>query len=142
VQVYFSPFCPACRDAVFSILDSPQASRAAFYPIAKSARDEAHIARFLQLTAEGAAPQTALETIFEPPETAMAPLDMQTRLRLLANKMVLARMGATTVPQIVSPFFLESRQRLQLAPAVDPLFTPLTPPSVGCGMFQESPDCD
>jgi hypothetical protein len=143
IKVYFSPLCPACRDAVLNLLDSPQAATlTAFYPIAKSARDEVHVARFFQLQEEGHDDRVALTAMFDEPDTAPPALGKRERLRLFANKMALARMGASTVPQIISPFVLETPPPGQpFSPTFDPFFTP-APPALGCGAFEDTPDCD
>lgn len=161
IQIYFSPVCPACREVVGRILDDPAvAPQAAFFPVAKNVRDERRLAAFLRLREnEGDA---ALSLIFEgggPGEEYE--LSAEEKRGLARNKMMLARMGVSTVPVIITPYLpqgsprafpaLSAPRRLdpQDSPFVPPdiLFAPtggapFAPPDLGCPAFEVDAECE
>ncbi|MFA5515947.1 MAG: hypothetical protein WDA20_06625 [Desulfuromonadales bacterium] len=140
IQVYFSPDCPACRQTVGQLLDDP-ATRAqtVFYPIAKNAQDLQQIARYLEENAQSADADRFLALFTDDlPESAPA-LDWRHRLRLLANKATLARLGASSVPLVVAPFLPQpDPPAFDLNPFSPPDFSP---PLDGCSAFEEKA-CD
>lgn len=106
VKVFFSPTCPACAEQVKKILaDSALASKAAFYPVTKNDEDLRRLAR---LESAGGEPLAALPQLFDQPVGEVVPVDNDLRLRLLRNKMALARMGAESIPLILSEQVLET----------------------------------
>jgi hypothetical protein len=104
VAVYFSPTCPACEKAVQEILDLPDlAGQVAFYPVAKNAEDLGRLARMLEH--EGEADLLAL---FSLAEGAPAEPGLALRWKLARNKMALARLGADTVPLVLTPRLVQT----------------------------------
>ena len=134
VTVYFSPTCPTCEKTVVDILDQPALTgQVAFYPIAKNRED---LRRLVRLS--GQAGEAELRRVFAPADEIDAKPDLTQRWRLARNKMALARLGADTVPLVLTP-------RLVQAPPVAPLplyqggnspvdFYQVTPIEEGCSM--------
>jgi hypothetical protein len=108
VAVYFSPTCPACEKTVQDILNLPAlAGQVAFYPIAKNEEDLQRLARMLEQ--EGEVDILALFTASDGPPVESG---LALRWKLARNKMSLARLGADTVPLVLTP------RLVQTAPAV------------------------
>lgn len=106
VQVYFSPSCPACQAVVNEIVSRADIGQIAFFPIAESSDDARKIAR-IKAVLNGCSPtmtQVYLPKVFQggSSDTCFCST-WRTRLGLWCNKMVLAKMGASTVPLIVAP---------------------------------------
>lgn len=153
VKIFFSPVCPACREAVTRVLKDPAlSSQTAFFPVAKNSTDEARIAAFLRQKGQ-ALPITSL---FEE-SPAGARLTAGQKWRLQVNKMALARMGAATVPFVTAPFLPQAAPAAapaaqmpvdspfappQESPFAPPSITPAPPPASGCSAFEEAPGCD
>ena len=144
VQVYFSPDCPACRQTVRQLLDSPKtAGLTVFYPIAKNDEDLRRIAAYLARDGRKTADKETFLSLFTDPGTAAAPpLGWRDRLRLLANKAALARTGAHSVPLVIAPFLpAPAPTPLDLTPFTPPDFSPGGGDTPGCSAFEEKP-CD
>jgi hypothetical protein len=112
VSVYFSPTCPACERTVLDILRQPSLSgQVAFFPVAKNAEDLQRLALLPEVGSE-----EGLEAVFDSvPDGARASWSL--RWRLARNKMALARLGADSVPLVLTP------QLLQIpAAAANPFF--------------------
>ena len=100
IEVFFSPTCPACSSEVAKLLNSAEADRLAFYPVAKNERDVLLIAAFMR---RGMSGTQDLEKLFHSePDPDVHP-SFELRWRLARNKMTLARFGAKSIPFIVSP---------------------------------------
>lgn len=154
VKIFFSPICPACKEAVTRVLEDPALSaKTAFFPVAKNARDEARIAAFLQRKS----PERTIAALFEElPEEAR--LTAGQKWRLQVNKMALARMGAATVPFITAPFLPLPAPVEPPAMELPPPDSPFAPPqelpfsspsgtaapspAAGCSAFEEAPGCE
>jgi hypothetical protein len=101
VQVYFSPTCPACREAVEQVLRSPVGEEAAFYPVAKNSEDQVRIQSVLK---EGLGGEQTLRRLFEQVDSVGSEAGIGLRLKLLRNKVALASRGFSRVPVIITPF--------------------------------------
>jgi hypothetical protein len=145
VKVYFSPTCPACEEAVRTILKDPQASsETAFYPIAKNATDQARLARLLRQPVELRDSEAILSLFEKEPEQA-ATLTAREKFLLFSNKMVLARSGATRVPLIVSPYIVElDRSGDGFSSPIEDLWgSPVGAPlEAGCSAFTADESCE
>lgn len=145
VKVYFSPTCPACEEAARKILNDPQAStETAFYPIAKNTTDEARLARLLRQPIEMRDGEAILGLFEKGPEKP-ATLSVREKFHLLCNKMVLARIGATRVPLIVSPHIIEidSLDEGFSLPIENLWGSPVgATPEAGCSAFTDDEDCE
>ena len=133
IRVFFSPTCPACSKEVNKLLQSSNANRIVFYPIAKNERDLRLIAT---LQHQGITQSADLARLFtaELKETTDPPLNL--RWRLARNKMLLARYGAQTIPFILSSAVIEASR-----PPWEGLFSP---PAIeeesepgGCGIIDQ-----
>lgn len=104
IQVFFSPSCPACRQAVENLLNRPDLiPRSAFYPLAKDGGDRRRVALLSRNLAQGMAPAQAFAFHWNPaPREAGWAQDWHMILNLWRNKIHLAGKGATQVPLIVS----------------------------------------
>ena len=95
-RIYFSPSCPACRDAVIVFADS-----AAFFPVAERDSDYAAIYRMREALNSG---KTLVEALaVADSEGATEPASMETlwfRLLLLRNKATVLRLGFDKLPLI------------------------------------------
>ena len=145
VKVYFSPTCPACAEAARKILNDPEAAvKAAFYPVAKNAIDEARLATLLRQS-EGAPDAASILGLFDGGEPAPpATLGLKEKFLLFRNKMALSRADATSVPMIVSPYLFEVRGApSDLAPPIDTIFgtSPDRENEFGCSAFTAA-SCD
>lgn len=153
VKVFFSPVCPACREAVTRILEDPAlAAQTAFFPVAKNSEDEARIAAFLQKNEK----EPSLAGLFDEAPAA-PPLTSAQKWRLQVNKMALSRMGVSSVPLVIAPFLPQAASPKPGGPA-EPIDSPFAPPQAspfappgstplpsatpGCSAFEESPDCE
>ncbi len=142
IQVFFSPECPACRKTILKLLGSTDTSgKIAFFPVAKNQVDLRQLARYMAMT-EGREVDTAtfLSLFAEEKKEKESPPGWRLRLHLLANKVNLARLGASSVPVIVTPYLPQS------APASFDLNifappSPTTTPVECCSAFEEK-ECD
>ncbi len=100
VNVYFSPTCPACKDAIETMAPNPTA---AFFPVLKQDSEFALVAHMADALAEGKNIQEALEHAQNSKEAAPKLgffNSLALRLRLIFNESYLARNGISTVPVI------------------------------------------
>jgi len=139
IRVFFSPTCPACVTEVNKLLQSSEVARMAFYPIAKNDRDLRLLAALLQ---EGVAQPADLGRLFAVDlEEAKEP-SLQLRWHLAKNKMALARLGAQTIPLILSATVIEGPR----PPWAELFSTPASNPAAesgGCGIVdQQDLPCD
>jgi hypothetical protein len=110
VAVYFSPTCPACEKTVQEILSLPDlAGQVAFFPIAKNAEDLGRLAQMLEPAAEA-----DLMALFSPDGVAPAVPGLALRWKLARNKMALARLGADTVPLVLTPRLVQAAPVVRL----------------------------
>ena len=145
VKVYFSPTCSACEEVVSQLLaDEKTSTQTALYPVAKNNEDEVRLARLMSR------PDSKVETsdilqLFSQAQTREHSLDITSRLRLLSNKMTLARSDATKVPLIISPHILNTtRSEASYLLPVDKLWgTPAGQnDDSGCSIAVSGDDCD
>jgi hypothetical protein len=110
VAVYFSPTCPACEKTVQEILALPELKgQVAFYPIAKNEEDLRRLARVM-----GTEGEVDLGILFAPTDGKGAELTSAQRWRLARNKMALARLGADTVPLVLTPRLVQTAPDVHL----------------------------
>ena len=110
VAVYFSPTCPACEKTVQEILALPDlAGQVAFYPIAKNEEDLRRLARVMETEGE-----VDLGILFSPADENPGELAPAQRWRLARNKMALARLGADTVPLVLTPRLVQTAPGVHL----------------------------
>lgn len=98
LSVYFSPSCPACREALTSL-----GQNAALYPVEESEEDLDSILRLRALLAAGIPMKEALRRCLDPAETTPSlPFYEQglLRIQLLRNKAALMRQGFRALPLI------------------------------------------
>lgn len=96
-RVYFSPSCPACRDAVALF-----AGQAAFIPVAEQESDYAAIrAMFMALEKGKTMPEALREANNAPIPRAASLENAVFRLRLLRNKAEVLRLGFDRLPLIM-----------------------------------------
>jgi hypothetical protein len=97
VKIFFSPTCPACQRVVSEALGNPSLKdNLALIPIAKDREDLNRFAHHFTF-------ETEVEELFRPLETNPPPMGMRQRWQLARNQMVLASMGATSVPVVIAP---------------------------------------
>ncbi len=100
VNVYFSPTCPSCLDAVAALNNSPSA---AFYPVSKNDQDTALIALMENNLEQGLSPLEAISLARQNINVA-ASQNLFSKLilqfKLLINSAYLARNGIDVVPVI------------------------------------------
>ncbi|MBN2426907.1 MAG: hypothetical protein JXK94_01065 [Deltaproteobacteria bacterium] len=140
VQVYFSPTCHRCEEVVTEILDYyVNPAGVAFYPVAKNEEDLRRLKAALPLLKDSAKPGKAIRALFQPgdPAVKVPDLSWRDRFRLLCNKIQLARMGLSTVPQVISTAPLKMRE----APPFEGGPTPFFPDQKdeSCSPFSEVP---
>jgi hypothetical protein len=148
VKVYFSPNCPACREAVEQLLEVAEPAAVALYPVAKSAADLAPLGRALETLASGK-PDTLRASLAEMfaavpiDRTAETPTKLGWRVRwgLWSNKMMLARMGSAEVPKIIAPGPIQGRPRPN-TPAAGSWQWPGLPTTPGCPAFADEGVCE
>lgn len=101
--IYFSPSCPACREAVqyFS-------GQASFYPLAENDEDYARIAVMAEMTENGASPAEALASVLEAAEKGIfqAPAltlaeEILLRIKIMHNKAMILRLQAGSLPVLI-----------------------------------------
>jgi hypothetical protein len=125
VQVYFSPTCHRCEEVVTEILDSyVNPTGVAFYPVAKDDEDLRRFATALPLLKEPGKEKEAIRRLFQPadPSATCSDLSYRDRFRLWCNKIQLARMGLSTVPQVISSAPLKMREPLPFEAGPAPFF--------------------
>ena len=99
VEVYFSPTCPACREVVEKILQSPGREEAAFYPVDKNPEDRSRLQNVLD---EGLSGERALYRLFEGRTPPRKGAGFGLRIKLFQNRAVLAAHGIQRVPAIIA----------------------------------------
>ncbi|NLV25290.1 MAG: hypothetical protein GXY54_10975 [Deltaproteobacteria bacterium] len=143
VQVFFSPTCASCREAVLAILDRyPHRDRVAFIPVSKGAEDDRRLAAALARLRQPGTEAAALRHLFEPlaPGGAAATLSYKDRFRLWSNKIHLAARGFTAIPQVISPFPLDlSPPALPAAPSGLLPFDPFDQEKQSCSPLDNQP---
>lgn len=108
VKIYFSPTCPSCEEVVRKVFgDEQTAAWTGLYPIVKNEEDEVRLARVLEAVADKVDANAVLE-LFAPASQKGPALKIGSRVRLLSNKMALARSDVTKVPLILSPYIVET----------------------------------
>ncbi len=99
VNVYFSPTCPSCLQALSSMAPNPTA---AFYPVLKKPSEFNLVAHMADAVSEGKNIHEALlyaQSVQEEPKQGLFS-SLLLRLRLLFNQAYLARNGISVVPVI------------------------------------------
>jgi len=148
VKVYFSPECPSCKETVGKILDDAAvAESAAFFPIAKGDADLRRLAILLNKTENQPKVADLRELFREPSAEIVVEPSLELRLHLFRNKMALAGMRATTVPQVIGPRVLEVKPPAQVD--FGNLLDGFTDPNSavplednGCSAFSTQENCD
>ena len=140
VQVYFSPTCHRCEEVVTEILDYyVNPAGVAFYPLAKNEEDLRRLEAALPLLKSSGDTGKAIRALFRPgdPGVEVPGLSWRDRFRLWCNKIQLARMGLSTVPQVISPAPLKMLE----APPFESGPTPFFPAQKdeSCSPFSEVP---
>lgn len=118
-RVYFSPSCPACRDAITAFAES-----AAFMPIAEEESDYAAIYRMRRAVAQGKNIAEALREAEN--DGASEPWSLESalfRLKLLRNKAEVLHLGFERVPLILINGLPQSL-RSNYAPAARDRYAP------------------
>lgn len=105
LQIYFSPSCPACKEAVLAISqNNPQ--QVAYFPVAESTSDLLRIKKMQEELKAGRSVYAAFRTSITaavPLQNGVPPAEVaMLQWRTLQNKARLARMGITTIPAIVT----------------------------------------
>ncbi len=141
VNVYFSPTCPACMDALSAMAPNPTA---AFYPVLKKDSEFALVAHMADALAEGKNIQEALvyaqgATDELPKQGVFAKALLH--LRLLFNESYLLRNGIETVPVIEYkglPAFLAQKESAftQVLPHTAAPKVPATVEKIPAGTLQ------
>ena len=102
VRIYFSPSCPACRDAIMGLL--PSAKDVAFIPVAENDDDLNAIAVMQGQIAEGSsfflAYRRATEATPRPVALLSATQEASLRFKLLRNKAHVFAAGSNRLPLI------------------------------------------
>ncbi len=139
VQVYFSPTCHRCEEVVTNILDKYEHNEGiAFYPVAKDDEDLRRMARALPLLKAAGQEKEAIRTLFQPTDpSANSDLSFRDRFRLWCNKIQLARMGLSNVPQIIAPAPLKMLEPLPFERPPTPFFPDQK--EENCSPFAEEP---
>jgi hypothetical protein len=99
VSIFFSPSCPACREALASI-----GSAAALYPVAEKTGDTERIIKFASLLHAGLSAGEAAERSMDPdqPVPEVSPIDRALlSVQLVRNKSALLRQGVRSLPLIM-----------------------------------------
>ena len=140
VQVYFSPTCHRCEEVVTKILeDYENPAGVTFFPVAKDDEDLRRLAAALPLLKEPGREKEAIRALFQPadPGVTFSDLSFRNRWHLWCNKVQLARMGLSTVPQIISTAPLKMREPLPFESAPTPIFPDQK--DENCSPFGEEP---
>lgn len=125
VQVYFSPTCHRCEEVVTEILDNyVDPTGVAFFPVAKDDEDLRRLATALPLLKKPGREKEAIRTLFQPadPSVKCSDLSFRDHFRLWCNKIHLARMGLSTVPQVIASAPLKMREPLPFERGPTPFF--------------------
>jgi hypothetical protein len=101
--IYFSPSCPACREAVQNF-----SGQAVFYPLAENDDDYALISAMAEMTGNGASPAEALASVLEAEKKGVfqAPSlsfteEALLRMKIMHNKAIILRLQAGTLPILI-----------------------------------------
>ncbi len=115
-RVYFSPSCPACRDAVTVF-----AGNAAFIPVAENEGDYAAIHAMANALAEGKTLVEALDAATGQNNLSLPsfPGDIVFRLNLMRNKAQLLRLGFDQIPLIMINGMPQAMRPNTAAPATE-----------------------
>lgn len=103
IKIYFSPSCPACREAVTRYSQDVQNGKAALYPVAENDQDMLTIKTMWLEADKGISPEIALAHALEHPIDTM-PFRFGTLIlywRLWANKALTFSLGDGRVPLII-----------------------------------------
>lgn len=102
VKLFYSPSCPACREAHADMLK--RGRDVAFFPIAEDAKDLAALARLESALAQGKnyaeAYQEAQDALSGGPAGGLA-ASLGLQARLWRNRLALARMSVSTIPATI-----------------------------------------
>ncbi len=103
ISIFFSPSCPACREAVNAFSDN-----AVFYPVAENEADYAAIADMTKHMQEGLSPSAALDATlaaqaggdYIPPDLSLWQ-HADIKMKVMRNQAQVLRMGGDVLPVIV-----------------------------------------
>lgn len=119
-RVYFSPSCPACKDAVTAF-----ATGAAFVPVMKDESDFAAIVRLEDGLNKGLGLREAFNASLTGPEPDISlARNLRLRLRLLRNKADILRLGFDKLPLIMINGLPQSLRGADSKPPQRPVTAP------------------
>lgn len=131
-RVYFSPSCPACRDAVAAF-----AGNAAFIPIVERESDYAAIRMMHEELLRGKTVVEALHSSDAAGERPLALDDIVFRLMLLRNKAEVLKLGFDRLPLIMINGMPESMRPQSAAPLSPQQAAPSSRPGAGAALPPE-----
>ena len=117
IKIFFSPTCPACKQAVREIVESGMVDEAdlALFPVAKNDEDKERICLLAcSLRGQETDLEQALNRCWQPECISVSVGlwdEIRLRINLFRNRIVLSRMGANRVPVVISrrPLIVEGR---------------------------------
>lgn len=105
LKVFFSPSCPACREAVLALGEKPN-KNIAFYPVAKNDNDITSLNTMEEEIAGGSSMSAAFLIAVNDPvlQARSVPFwrKISLQLRTLQNQALLMRLGVHSLPALVS----------------------------------------
>lgn len=108
VKIFFSPTCPACKQAVKEIVENGLLDKKdlALFPIAKNAEDQERICLLeCSLRSQKTNLEMALNECWQPgckPISVGLRDKLRLRINLFRNKIALSRMGINRVPVVIA----------------------------------------
>ena len=137
LQVFFSPTCPTCQTVVTDLLDRYRnIERIALIPVAKNHEDEERLATVLGQESLDA---DDIRALFNNSLEEAHDLTWRERFSLAKNKMIVASLGAHSVPLVVTQQVVPDRQATQFPWQQQSQSSSLQETLEGCG-FSDN-DC-
>ncbi len=124
INIYFSPSCPSCADAIKAFQENPQV---AYYPVTENGNDALLIAHIIDSTQKGKTLVQALEEVRSTPPTGQSPLniftEIQLQFNLMKNKGHVLASGSAVIPFIeykgLPAFLVPKKPSPKPAPTVE-----------------------
>ncbi len=111
LQVFFSPTCPTCQTVVNDLLDRySDLERITLIPVAKNHEDEERLAKVM---GNGDLEADDIRALFNKSLEEVHDLTWRERFSLAKNKMIVASLGARSVPLVVTQKVVADRQITQ-----------------------------
>ncbi len=111
LQVFFSPTCPTCQTVVNDLLDRySDLERITLIPVAKNHEDEERLAKVMGSEALEA---DDIRSLFDKGLVQASDLTWRDQLSLAKNKMIVASLGARSVPLVVTQQVIADRRTTQ-----------------------------